>query len=110
MTETAVAKEERIQHVQIAIWLGSRQRVEIQADSRVTFDEEKHDADFVRTGSANAINPGDIVEVVTDVLSKLRDAFGKTDTIDLCVDGQRIVACVAPKSAKAADAAGPGAG
>lgn len=84
-------QEDGIQYVQITIRLGSQQSVKIQADKRVTFGRDpKHVLHFERTGAAFS---GDINQLVDEVLKKLRQAFGKEQEIELCVDGDEIVAC-----------------
>lgn len=78
-----------VKYVQITIQLGGTQKVRIEADSRVTYKATEHTLEHQRTGYSGK---GDIDQLVSEVLTKLKDAFGNEENISLCVDGEKIVA------------------
>lgn len=80
----------KMQYVQITIRLGGKQHVRIEADSRVTYDATEHHVQYQRNGYAEK---SDIDQLVADVLSRLKAAFGNEENITLCVDGEKLVAC-----------------
>lgn len=79
-----------VKYVQITIRLGGTQNVRIEADSRVTYDQSEHNLEYQRTGYSGK---GDIDQLVGEVLTNLKNALGNEESINLCVDGEKIVAC-----------------
>lgn len=84
-----VMAESAIKYVRITIRLGSKQTVNIQADRRVTY-RSNQSIQFERDGEADV---DDTNALVTEVLDKLKAAFGVETEIALCADGETIVAC-----------------
>lgn len=78
-----------VKYVQITIQLGDAQWVRIEADSRVTYEATEHTLEHQRDDYAGT---GDIDQLVSELLIKLKDAFGNKESISLCVDGEKIVA------------------
>lgn len=78
-----------VKYVQITFQLGNTQKVRIEADSRVTYKAPGHTLEHQRNGYAGK---GDIDQLVSEVLTKLKNAFGNEESISLCVNGEEIVA------------------
>ncbi len=78
---------ESIHHVEISITLGDEQEVSIRANGN---DES---ITYLRSGSTNSLNAGDIKTLTVQLLERLKVAYeNKSPTIELAVEGTSIVA------------------
>lgn len=83
-----------VRHVQINVWLGSRQQVSILADNRVLINACDALDPPMKYSRFDLGSVGDIPALILELGEKLSEATKQGDkTISICEDDNKIVLC-----------------
>lgn len=86
-----MAELKKVRVLELTVWLGASQKVRINASD--TLSENPSIApDFSRSGSPSNVSGADLIQLVDEILTKLKQAYPNKEPIHLSVDDDEIVA------------------
>jgi hypothetical protein len=87
-----MAESKKVRVLELTVWLGASQKVRINACDTLGGNPSV-DPDYSRSGFPSNVSGADLIELVDEILTKLKQAYPNKEPIQLCVEDDEIVAC-----------------